>query len=435
MRPGKEFMQKHRLIGTVVFLFVVGSLYGQDILDGVVAVVGDKIILRSEVLQQAQMVAMQQRIGLNTDAFKALEKSVIDDLISQKVMLIKAEEDTITVDDQRVDEALNERIQMAVEQYGSVEKVEEYFGAPLNKIKRNYREEMKNSMIVQQVQGQKVRDVKISRAEVETFFQTMKDSLPPRDAGVKVRHILLEVKPGGAAYERGMSRMQEVQERLSQGASFESLTAEYSEDPGTARRGGDLGWIERGLFDEDFEEAAFKMEPGQVSKVVQTGLGLHLIKVDEKEETRVKVRHIFIRLTASEDDDAATLRRISAIRDRIMAGASFDSLALAYSDDPTTNLQGGDLGWLPTNQLQIEAFKAVVDTLKVGELSAPFKTQFGYHLVLKEAERAARPITLEEDYEDLKEYALRQKQERVLRAWIEGLKENIYIDVKDSVLE
>lgn len=414
---------------------MAGMLQAQELLDGVVAIVGEHIVLRSEVLQQAQIMASQQHRTLDAATIQLLSKRVLSDLINQKVMLIKAKEDTITVEDQQVEQALEQRIQGAVERYGSVEKVEEYFGIPINKIKRNYRADMKNSMIVQQVQNKQLAGLSVTRAEVESFYAAMKDSLPQRDAMVRLRHILLTIKPGGSAYDKGMVKMREVQRKLTEGATLESLAPEYSEDPGTANRGGDLGWIEHGLFDETFEETAFQLEPGETSDVIQTSVGLHILKVVDKEDLRVRVHHIFVRLTASQDDDVATLNRMNDLHKRLLAGAAFDSLALAYSDDMTTNLQGGDLGWLPKKQLQIEAFRAVVDTLGVGHFTPPFKTQFGYHLVLKEDEKPARPITLAEDYEELKNYAKSRKSQRKLKEWIADLKKQIYIETHEELLD
>jgi len=415
-------------------LFLSGVIQAQELLDGVVAVVGDHIILRSEVLQQAQLMAMQQNRNPDAALVHSFSNQVLNELINQKVLLIKAKEDTITVDDQQVEQALEQRIQGAIERYGTVEKVEEYFGQPINKIKSNYRSDMKNSMIFQQVKNKKISGVNVTRIEVESFFAAMKDSIPPRDAKVRLRHILISIKPGGAAYEKGMEKMRSVQKRISEGTPFESLTSEFSEDPGTSNRGGDLGWIERGLFDETFEETAFQMEVGQISDVIQSSIGLHILKVEDKEELRVRVRHIFVRLNASADDEIETKNRINDLYQRLLHGASFDSLAIAYSDDPSTNLQGGDLGWLPKSQLQIEAFKAVVDTLGVGHFAEPFKTQFGFHLVLKEDEQKARKVSLEQDYEDLKNYAKSEKQQRILKTWIEEMKAHIYVKIDESAL-
>ncbi|MCK5147588.1 peptidylprolyl isomerase [bacterium] len=426
---------RNKLIGILVAgLMVSGLAIGQQTLDGVIAVVGDYIILKSELLQQSQMVASQNRIEIGSEGYKAIQKNVLNELVNQKVLLMKAVEDTITIDDQQVERELSNRIDVAIKQYGSIEKVEEFFGSPINKIKRNYREEMRNTLIVNQVRSSKTRMVTITRTEVEAFFETMKDSLPQNDAMIKLRHILMEIKPGGAAYARGMERIREVQSRIAAGESFESLTAEFSEDPGTSENGGDLGWLERGNFDEIFEEAAFIMEPGQISDVIQSSIGLHLIKVDEKEAARIHVRHIFIRLTTSADDDDATLQKMISVRRRLDQGVSFDSLALVHSEDPTTNLQGGDLGWLPVKQLQIESFRLVADTLAVGQISAPFKTQFGYHIVFKEDAKEARDVNIDEDYEDLKSYALRYKQRRIMTDWIAELKKKIFIDMKENML-
>ncbi len=419
----------------LVTLTAVTQTAGQEIIEAVAAVVGDKVVLRSQVLQQAEMLAMRQGISPTGEQYEKIKKLVLDEFIGQKVLLIKAKEDTVTVSDDRVEAELDRRLQMYIDQAGSVEKVEESFGKSIQKIKRDSFEDIREQLMIQDVRMAKLRDVQIYPQEVEEFFDTYRDSLPERSEMVKLRHILIGIKPGGEAYNKALEEMKEIQQKLREGATFEDMAKQYSEDPGTASVGGDLGFISKGELFPEFEDVAFRLKEGEVSGIVQTDIGLHLIKCLEWRGENVRVAHIFkaIRQTASDEQDA--LDKITEIRQKAVNGEPFDSLAVLYSEDQQSASRGGDLGWLSISDMQLQAFVEATDTLKVGEISAPFRTQFGYHLVLKEAEEKERPYSLEKDYNYIKNLALQQKQSEVMKNWVEELKANIHIKINEDALK
>lgn len=421
-------------IGIVLSLNAL--VWGQEVVDGIVAIVGDEIILRTELMQATQAFAVQMGINPRTQLqeLEKLKKDILQNLIHEKVLLAKAEEDTITVDDQQVEAELEARIQGLVQQLGSKEKVEAYFGSPIKKIKRDYRDDIRKHLIVQAVQQNKFRDVQISRPEVEDFYESMKDSLPEKEPMVKLRHILMEVQSGEESRQKVMERIREIQGLLRQGENFEELARKYSEDPGTAERGGALGFVERGTLFQSFEETAFQLQPGEVSDIVETPVGLHLIQMVEKRGDKADMRHILIRLEVTQQDEREVIEQMNHIRERILAGEDFIQLVNEYSQDASTKEEGGDLGWLPLEQLQIEAFKSAVDTLQEGQTSKPFRTQFGYHIIKLEGRREARVLSLEEDWEQIKEWALNMKRQRVLDQWIKEIKKDLYIEIKEDLL-
>ena len=406
------------------------------ILIAIVAIVGDEIILYSELMQTTQGFAIQ--MGLNPqkqpDKMEALKKEVLQNLISERVLLAKAEEDTITVEDQQVDTELENKIQDFILQLGSREKVEAQFGMSIQKIKRDYREEIRKQLIVQKVRMEKLQNLSISRREVEEFFLSNQDSLPSRKPMVHLRHILLTVKAGEETRQSAYKKILEIQKRLLAGENFEDLAKQYSEDPGTADIGGDLGFIERGMLYKDFEEAAFQLENGEISDIIETPVGFHIIQMVEKRGDRVHVRHILVRLQTSAEDEDKIVEKLEHIKEEALAGESFAELAKKYSEDETTKDEGGDLGWLPIEMLQIEQFKNLAYTLNAGEISEPFKTPFGYHLVKLEEKKPARKLNITDDYEDIKNMALNMKQQKVLTVWVEELKKSMYIEVKQDLL-
>jgi peptidyl-prolyl cis-trans isomerase SurA len=421
-------------IGIVLSLNAL--VWGQEVVDGIVAIVGDEIILRTELLQATQAFAVQMGMNPRTQLqeLEKLKKDILQNLIHEKVLLAKAEEDTITVDDQQVEAELEARVQGLIQQLGSKEKVEAYFGSPIKKIKRDYRDDIRKHLIVQAVQQSKFRDVQISRPEVEDFYESMKDSLPEKEAMVKLRHILMEVQSGEESRQKAVERLREIQGLLRQGENFEELARKYSEDPGTAERGGALGFVERGTLFQSFEETAFQLQPGEVSDIVETPVGLHLIQMVEKRGDKANMRHILIRLEVTQQDEREVIEQMNHIRERLLAGEDFIQLVNEYSEDASTKEEGGDLGWLPLEQLQIEAFKSAVDTLQEGQTSKPFRTQFGYHIIKLEGRREARVLSLEEDWEQIKEWALNMKKQRVLDQWIKEIKKDLYIEIKEDLL-
>ena len=183
-----------------------------------------------------------------------------------------------------------------------------------------------------------------------------------------------------------------------------------------------------------FEDVAFNLEPGTVSDVVETPVGLHLIRVDEKRNNEINVRHILIRLPVTGDDEKDVKAELLKLRERILNGEDFAKLASEYSDDETTKAEGGDLGWNNIEDLQIEAFKNAVDTLKIGEISYPFKTQWGYHIVQMEDSRPASKLSLEDDWEQIKQWALNMKKQRIFTEWIDELKKDMYIHINEDLL-
>lgn len=417
-------------------LWLAQGLLGQEIIDGIVAVVGDEIILKSELQQMAQFYAFQ--MGINPteqkSKFEILKKDILQNLIDDRILLTKAKEDTITVDDQKVEAELTNRIQSMIQQLGSEQQLEAQFGAPLKKIKRDNREEVRKMLVVRELQNKKFRGLQISRREVETFYETVKDSLPEKRPMVKLNQILLQIHPGEASREEALNRIKAIQERLKQGEGFAELAKQYSDDPGTANRGGELGFVERGTLFPSFEEAAFKLDAGQNSDIVETPVGFHIIQMIEKRGDKINVRHILIRIEKSDADSKAVYEKLEKIRERAINGEDFHKLASECSEDSTTKAQGGELGWFALDDIQIEEFKNIVDTIKVGEISKPFQTQFGYHIVKLDEKRGKRKYNLEEDYDDFKAKAFEAKMQKLRKQWIEELKKTIYIQIKNDMI-
>lgn len=404
----------------------------QEVLDRIVAVVDDQVILQSELLQYAYSLAVQLGIDprKQPDKFNELRDGALQSLIAQKVLLTKAREDSVTVEARQVDQVLDERLKGMIDQLGSEEKVEEYFGQPLRKVKRTLRENIEEGLLVRNLQQSRFRSIKISRREVEDFYHAMKDSLPGVKAAVHLRHILLNITAGEAAVKAARVKIDTLLQRVRNGEDFAKLARLYSEDPGSAAKGGELGLIQRGDFVKEFEETAFALQPNEISGVVRTQFGFHLIQLIDRRGEKVNARHILIRLATSANDEKETATFAGQLRDDILAGKiTFEDAAKKYSTDQTSNEKGGDLGWFEAEQLQVPAFREAAKTLKVGEISQPLKTQYGFHIIRLEERRDPRQFTLDQDWQQIHEMALNAKGEKEFQAWVETLKKQMYIRV------
>ncbi len=419
------------LIYTMLIPFSLWAQQGQ-LIEGIAAVVGNEIVLVSDIEQYVQNYVIQNRINIrnNEQMLKKLEREILDKLIEQKIMLTKADEDTIVADDREVDRRVDEHVNYLIQQVGSEEKLEEAFQMPIKKIRRNLRTDVADRIKIELLRRQKFSGVKITRQEVETFFKNYQDSLPQMKETVNISHILKQVRPGSSSASAARAKIEEIKAKLDDGADFAALAGEYSEDPASAQRGGDLGFTKRGDFVREFEEVAYALEENQISDIVQSQFGFHIIKLIERRGEQIRTSHILIRLTPSENDEREIIAELQRIRQEILDGAPFDSMAVKYSDDENVKEDKGNLGLWEVDNLALPAFKTIVKNLKPGEISEPFKTEFGYHILKLNTRQESRNLALDTDWEQIQQIALNYKIEQEYLKWIKDIKKDIPIEYK-----
>ena len=415
----------HRLLGFLI-LFSSSAL-AQQTIEGIAATVGQEIILRSEIEQFVQNYALQNKLNIRGDIklLQDLQKQVLEKMIEQKIMLAKADEDTVKVDDRDVDKRVEEHIAYLIQQVGSEGKLEEAFQSPMRKIRKDLRKETVERMKIEMLRRTKFQEVKVSRREIENFYQSYRDSLPVLKETVNISHILRQVKPGESSTQAALVRMREIKRKLDQGGDFAELAKEYSEDPATAKRGGDLGFTKRGDFVKEFEEAAFALAVGQISDIVQTQFGFHIIKLNERRGEQIRTSHILLQVRPGVEDAQKVVDFLNTLRQEILAGASFDSLAVLYSEDENVEKDKGNLGDWETDKLAIPAFKEIIGKLNPGEVSMPFKSDYGYHILRLNWRKEPRQLTLENDWDQIQQIALNHKIELEYVKWMEKLRKEI----------
>jgi len=406
------------------------AVYTQQVIDKVVAVVGGEPILLSELQSRLQFYAIQNQIDPKSPD---LQKKILDLLINEKLILAKAIEDSITVTDDELRQQLDERIKEIVQQYGSEARVEELYGMSVNRMKREYRDEMRKELLKAKLQRTKFANIAVTRREVEEFFRAYRDSLPEVPEEVEVSHIYVTTKISREVKAASYDKAKAILDSIKAGGDFAALARRYSEDPGSAAHGGDLGWARRGDFVKEFEEAAFALKEGQLSDVVETSLGYHIIQLIERRGEAIHPRQILIKMERRQADDDSTIAFLRSLKARAEAGESFSELAKKYSEDEESASLGGDLGTLSVEQLQPE-FLNTVKALSTGQISDPSKVTlskgYGYHIVLLRKRTPAHKISLEQDWKRLEQYALGYKRNNEYNAWLEELRKSIYWEIR-----
>lgn len=401
-----------------------------QVLDKIVAIVDEHVILESELTGQIQFLAMNNRIDPKTPG---LRDQVLQNMINEQLIIAQAKVDSVTVSDDEVQQQLDAQIQSRVQQVGSEAKLEEIYGMPISKIKREYRDEMRNNLLVQRMQQQHFQGMQVGRYEVEEFYHKYKDSLPPVPEEVELSRIYIVPKPTPAALAQARARAETLLDSLKAGGDFAELAKKYSQDPGSAPQGGDLGLVRRGQFVKEFETAVFGLQEGQISPIVQTEFGFHIIQLLERRGDAVHARHILIRVEKSKSGDSITVALLDSLRTLALNGQSFAELAKKYSEDKETNLVGGSLGTVQYDQLD-KTWLPYLDSLKNGQISVPFRVtagaSYGYQIVLMQKRTVAHQMTLATDYHKIEALALNLKRTKEYQEWMEQLRKEIFWQIK-----
>ncbi|MBL7135055.1 MAG: peptidylprolyl isomerase [Candidatus Marinimicrobia bacterium] len=410
-------------------LLLVLLTHSQELIDGIVAVVGDNAILRSDLEQFARINASQMKIDPIRDQDKYIElvNKSLNVLIEENILLEEAKIESIEVKDRDVENMLENQIQEMITQAGSRERAEEMLGSPIFKIKRDYRPIIKKRLIVETLRSEKFKNITVSRREVNDFYNVFKDSLPEVPPSLDFSHILIDISPGEKEENETKEKADSILNLLKSGEDFGRLARLYSNDPGSATEGGNLGYINRGGFIKSFEKVAFSLHKDEISGIVKTDFGYHIIQQVDRKGEKINVRHILITPKISDQNILDSEKLSNDIHQNIINGSiTFDSAAVRYSDDKDSKTNKGRIERIPKNQIQNPVFLSVLDNLEVGQLSSVFKTDLGFHI-----------LKLNNVYDDtwviIEQWALEYKKSKLYQKWINDLKSQFYIDIKSSL--
>lgn len=425
-------MQK-LLMGALTLYWSMGCFAALS-LDRIVAVVNDEVVLKSELDQRVYTVEDQLRAkGTPLPPTDILEQQVLERLIMQHLQLQLADHSGIRVGDDTLNQALRRIADKNKLTLGQLRDVLEKDGYDFPAFRENIREEM----IISQLHKREISDhVSVSEAEIDNFLTTQKKQ-GNQDIQYHLAHILVAV-PEAASPEQvqaAKAKAEEILYQLRQGADFQKAAITYS-DGQQALQGGDLGWRRIGQLPTLFTNAVPKLKVGEISPLIRSSSGFHIVKLENRrgEEQRVvtqtHVRHILIRtdeLTSEQDIQ----QRLDQLRQRALQGDDFAELARAHSDDKASALKGGDLGWVNPGQMPLR-FEEIISSLAPGEISRPFKTSFGWH-VIQILERRKQDVTEEFNRNQARMEIRQRKIEEELEEWLRRIRDEAYVEYRLSV--
>ena len=410
-------------------------LYGQSQdmpIDGIAAIVGENIILKSDVSQVVGMTALQRGLDVSKDRalLEKIQEDVLNSLIDQKVILEMAKLDSIEVAEKDIESALEQQIEGFIMRAGTEEMAETMLGQSLNDFRREYWYDMRDRLITEQYQQQLIMSININRENVMEFFTSYKDSLPLFPITMKIRHLLIKIKPSKKNKLNAEKKINTIRDRILAGESFSGLAETYSADPGSKNNGGSLGYIRRNQMVKRFETVAFTQEINTISNPVETTFGFHILETTEKSGEKIKVRHILISPEITEEDETNTYNFAMTLRDSSKSLDSFKKLVEKHSDDEPTKKLGGDLGWINPTNSPIPEIAEVLGLLEKDECSRPVKSDHGYHLLWVEAVKPGGNPSLETHWVEIEEITLNHKRMKYFQEWIVDARTNFFIDIK-----
>ena len=436
-----------KVYALLLMLFAAVSVYGQDnVIDEVVWVVGDEAILKSDV-ESERLNAQYEGRKFDGDPYCIIPEQ----LAVQKLFLHQASIDSIEVSEQEVIGQVERRTNWLIEQVGgSKEKLEEYYNKTSTQIREMLRENIRDGLTVQKMQQHIVGEIKITPAEVRRYFKDLpQDSIPFVPTQVEVQIVTLEPKIPLEEVERVKKTLRDYTDGINSGKmSFATYARFYSEDPGTARRGGELGFMGKGELVPEYANVAFNLQdPNKVSKIVETEFGFHIIQLIEKRGDRINTRHILLKPKVEEKDLEAALVRLDSIADDIRNQKfTFDDAATYISQDKDTKNNHGLMANKNTGTARFEMqdlaqvsqeVAKMVENMNVGEISRAFtmindKGKEVCAIVKLKSRINGHKATISEDYQRLKAIVMEKRSEDKLEKWIKEKQKHTYVRINEK---
>jgi peptidyl-prolyl cis-trans isomerase SurA len=427
----------------ILFVFGISQGYAQQdgtVIDKVVAVVGDKTILKSDI--ESQIVSMRANGILVDDKAKC---QMFEEVLFQKLLLHQAELDSVTVTEAEVESEIDRRLNYFIAQIGSEKKLEQYYKKSILQIKEEFRVIVKEQMVSQRMQGQITSGIKVTPKEVKAYYsQLEKDSIPTIESEVEYAHILINAKESEGARQAAKDRINGFRERIKNGEEFSTLAILYSEDEGSAKNGGELGFMGRAELVPEFSVVAFKLKNKAVSEIIETEFGFHIMQLVERRGQKVNVRHILVKIKVEEQQIQEAKSLADSVYNLISTDTlTFGELAEKYSDDDQTKKSSGiavnpqtATSTFYIDQLNPQIYYSV-DKMKEGEISKPVPAQGqdgkkGYRIIKLLKKSEPHKASLDSDYDKIQNAALASKQNEATLEWIKGKVNATYVKIDEE---
>ena len=431
-------MKKYLIL--FIFTILCYTIQAQkNVVDKIVAIVGDEIILKSDIENAFLQEQGRGYISSSSD----YKTEILEQQLIQKLLMAQAVIDSVIVSESEVENAVSSQIEHFINNIGSKEHLEDYFGKPLQAIKDDMRNPMREKLITEEMQQKIIEKIRITPSEVRNYFkQIPKDSLPEMPDRFEIQQITIQARISDAEKERIRTQLRDFRDQILKGEkTFSTLAVLYSEDPQSAIRGGELGYFPKSNLDPAFAEAAFNLKPGRISKIVESEFGFHIIQLIDRQGDKVNARHILLRPKINEKEKEEALLRLDTIRQQIVDGKiTFEEAAFYFSNDKKTKNNGGLFANPYTAEAKIARadipgeMARVVNQLKNGEISAPFTTHSEkgseeYKIIKIKAFYPKHKANLEDDWQNFELMLTQSKQMEKFEKWIKEKQQNTYIHI------
>ncbi|MGY2131426.1 peptidylprolyl isomerase [Hymenobacter sp. HD11105] len=412
---------------------------GRQTVDAIIVKVDNQIVLRSDLESiYQQELARAEGKPLAPD----IKCQILESIVLNKLMVARAEVDSVVVSDDQVRGELDRRMAYFVQQIGSEQKLEEYYKKPIRQLKDDLRPQVKEQLIQQKMQEEISGKVTVTPREVRQFFNRIpKDSLPYYSTEVEVGQIVKLAQVNQKAKQETQAKLNDIRAQIQAGADFEKLAKEFSQDPGSAAQGGYLGFFKRRELVPEYEAAALRLEPGQLSPIVESQFGFHLIQLIERKGDSFSTRHILLKPNTGSADVSEAAVQLEKIRKRVLADSiTFAKAAKDFSDDKNTSGNGGLIqnpqdrsNYLPLDKIDPAIF-FTIDTMKVGSITPPmpYRTDDGkdaMRILWLKSNNPPHQANLEDDYQKIAAAALNEKKNKALDEWFKKNRGDVYLEI------
>ena len=433
-----------RFINFIFLFFSFMPCYSQEespgvVLDKIISKIDDYIVLKSELESTyLDVLSRGQRLSGNTKC------AVLKNLITNKLLVAKAEIDSIMVEDSEVNQELDSRMNIIINQVGSEEEIENYYNKTISEFKNELFDDIKQQLVANKMRREILSDISVSPEEVRRFFNNIpKDSIPYFSTQVQVSQIVKIISVGDDQKEKAKLKLIDIRNKLISGENFEILATLNSEDFESAKRGGRIGFVGRGVLQPEYEEASLKLNPGEISMPIETKFGFHLIELIEKRGNMYDTRHILIKPKISDNDIINGKKEMDSLKNLVSKDSvSFEELARKTSDDKFTSSFGGYFTDASGGEkILVDELDPVIfftiDTMKVGSISPPMQFRMddgtqALRILFYKNKILPHLGNLKEDYQRFRAFALNKKQSEILDNWFEETKSEVFITIDDE---
>jgi len=437
-------MRKLFLVTNLILLFssvLLSQSTPPQILDKIIAIVGNKIILKSEVDMQIQQLMISGTLdnAIKTDEIQC---EILEDMLLQKLLLMQAEIDSVEVSDDQINNELDRRIRYFTSMFGNVQELEKYYNKSILELKEELREPLKDQLLITAMHDKLVSNVTVTPSEVEKYYKKMpSDSIPIIPAQWEIG--VIAIAPSLTQEENNMliSKLQDIKKRINNVSDFEVMARLYSEDPATAKNGGETGYFTKGVMEPTFENAAFSLtKPGEISPIIETSYGYHILQLIDRKGEQVNVRHILVRKQPSNNAIQIAKQKADSIYNLLIKNEiNFADAAKKFSKLEGDLTQGGMIlsangGFtLTTNEIDAK-FLPILDTMKNSKFSKPFLYMENdgtptYRILWLKNYIPPHKASLKTDYYLIQMKALEEKKNQAIAKWANNRLQEVYVKI------